>query len=211
MVKTRRFSLDEDFMKYDTDDLVYGYMRCLTTIKPEDGKYKEYLTIKNLQPEKKVIQNICGTTARTINNRINKLIEKGLIQKGLITIDKEEYECYYFPYNYDGVYKILEQDMIRYLVNTRNSQAIRIYLYLLNCSTIKPNYVFTIKEIKKALGYAETTKTADKVIGDVLESFQKEGIIKLSYEWFECTTQNGSINKTERMVLNFIASKREQF
>lgn len=48
MVKTRRFSLDEDFMKYDTDDLVYGYMRCLTTIKSEDGKYKEYLTIKNL-------------------------------------------------------------------------------------------------------------------------------------------------------------------
>ena len=31
----RRFSLEDDFMKYDTDDLVYGFMRSISTAKPE--------------------------------------------------------------------------------------------------------------------------------------------------------------------------------
>ena len=31
----RRFSLEEDFMNYGTDDLLYGFMRGLSTAAPE--------------------------------------------------------------------------------------------------------------------------------------------------------------------------------
>lgn len=213
----RRFSLDEDFMKYDTDDLVYGFMRSISTATPEldgSGKYKEYLTKKRFQEEKKVIAGICGTTAKTISNRLNKLIERGLVEEGTIIVDKQEksyeYECYYFPYDYYGIYKIIEQEMVAYLVNTRNSQAIRIYLYLLNRSAVKEDYVFTIKEIKLALGYSESTKSADKVISDVLESFQREGLIKYENKWFTCVSDRGGETKTERKVLKFIATSKQQ-
>lgn len=42
----RRFSLEEDFMKYDTDDLVYGFMRLISTAKKINGEWKEYLLVK---------------------------------------------------------------------------------------------------------------------------------------------------------------------
>ena len=54
----RRFSLEKDFMNYKVDDILYGFMRSLSTAKPvyENGKpklnenkkqvYKEYLTLK---------------------------------------------------------------------------------------------------------------------------------------------------------------------
>ena len=216
MKNPRRFSLNDDFMKYDTDDLVYGFMRSISTAKPEgEGKYKEYLTIKKFQEEKKTIAGICGTTAKTITNRLNKLIERGLVEEGHVMVKKksgmEEVPCYFFPYDYDGIYKIIEQEMVGYLVSTRNSQAIRIYLYLLNCSSLKNDYVFTIRGIKKALGYSETTKSIDSVINNVLNSFQKEGIISFTKEQFDCVSDRGGETKTIRMVLKFIATNMRQF
>lgn len=204
----RRFSLEDDFMKYDTDDLVYGFMRSISTAKPEgQGKCEEYLTVKRFQEEKKVIAGICGTTAKTITNRVNKLIERGLVESG--TVDGAL--CYYFPYDYNGIYKIISQEMVGYLVSTRNSQAIRIYLYLLNCSTQKDDYVFTIKEIKKALGYSETTKSIDNVINNVLASFQREGVVDFHKEQFDCVSDHGGETKTVRMVLDFVATDIDQF
>lgn len=37
--KKRRFSLDEDFMNFKTDDIFYGFLRSLSTARPiyEDG------------------------------------------------------------------------------------------------------------------------------------------------------------------------------
>ena len=40
---TRRFSLENDFMNYKSDDLLYGFMRNISTSK--DGL--EYLPLKN--------------------------------------------------------------------------------------------------------------------------------------------------------------------
>ena len=216
MKNPRRFSLNEDFMKYDTDDLVYGFMRSISTAEPDGNKkYKEYLTIKKFQEEKKTIAAICGTTTKTITNRLAKLIERGLVEESTISVKKktgtEEVPCYRFPFNYDGIYKIIEQEMVGYLVSTRNSQAIRIYLYLLNCSTLKEDYAFTIKEIKKALGYSETTKSIDTVINNVLNSFQKEGLIRFTKEQFDCVSDSGGETKTTRMILKFIATNTKQF
>lgn len=204
----RRFSIDEDFMSYDTDDLLYGFMRSISTAKPlGNNKYEEYLAIKTFQKEKKVIQNICGTTAKTITNRLNKLIERGLVELGEV----DNIPCYFFPYDYDGTFKLIDKELVSYLVSTRNAQAIRVYLYLLNCSTYKNDYVFTIGEIKKALGYAESTKSCEKVIGYVLESFQKEGVIRVKKEWQPIIDTCGKETHTERMILKFIATKMGEF
>lgn len=225
MTNPRRFSLDDDFMKSSCDDLVYGFMRGISTSReltynekktmPEVERM-EYLTFKKFQEEKKVIQQICGCTPKTINNRINKLIEEGLIEVSVHKVADNngnitEFPCYLFPYNYDGIYKIISQEMVSYLVATRNSQAIRIYLYLLNCSTQRNNYSFTIEEIKLALGYAESTHSIDKIIKMVITSLQKEGVIKYEKEWQNMVNPNGTQTQTERMVLKFIATDINQF
>lgn len=226
---TRVFSLEEDFMNWKTNDLLYAFMRCLSTAKPEveEGKmvktannkvkYREYLPIKTFKKNKKVIAEICGCTTRTIDRQLEKLFECGLLDEGVevITMNGKEYdyECFWFPYDYDGTFKIVDKDVIEYLVHTRNGQAIRIYLYLLNKYQWKKDYVFTIQEIKEALGYSATTKTVDTLIKNVLASFKAEGVIK--YEKFYEEVDIGGLNDckiipVERMKLQYVATKRAE-
>lgn len=219
MTVERRFSLEEDFMNYKTNDLLYSFMRSLSTASPqydENGKYichREYLTKKAFNKEKKVIAGICGCTTRTIANHINKLAEAGLIDEGIEVIKvngvEYEYECYWFPYDKEGNYKLLNKEFLKYLVYTRNTHAIRIYLYLLNKYEWKKNYIFTKKELKEVLGYAESTKSADELIGCVLDSFSREGIIKYEKHYEEADVGTKTV-PVERMKLLFVTKKEDE-
>lgn len=205
----RRFSLEDDFMNYKTDDLLFGFMRCLSMafpIKDQEGRiveWKEYLPISMYQEEKKTAAQLCGCTSRTIENHLNKLIAAGLVKKGTyVASNGQSCECYFFPYDKDTSFKLLSKDMVKWLVYTRNANAIRIYLYLLNRSGLRKDYNFTLEEIRTALGYAPTSKTANEIIGYVLESFKREGLIDYEQKWFS----NGK-NKIKKYVLKYIATR----
>lgn len=215
MKEPRRFSLDEDFMNHNTDDLVYGFMRSISTTeefadpKQPAIKYREYLKIKDLKKEKKILAGICGVSTQQINNKIKKLIETGLVEEENIVVKSNGkeyiYPSYIFPFDYDGTYKIIEKEMVKYLVDTRTAFAIRIYLYLLNKTGVNPHYVFTVRELTtKALGYAESTQSADEIVGHILQSFYREGLIKFHTEWFTIENPRGDQTRTERMVLDKI-------
>ena len=202
---TRRFSLENDFMNYKSDDLLYGFMRNISTSK--DGL--EYLPLKNFQKVKKVIAGLCGYSVRQINNKILKLKEVGLIKETEIGVNTQSY---IFPYDYAGSYKIINKDMLSYLINTRNSNVIRIYLYLLNkYEWKKGEYLFTVGELKRALGYSDFTKTADSMIRDVLTSLKKEGIIKFEKVWCEEVNEQGKPFPVERSLLTFVAKTKGEF
>lgn len=217
---TRLFSLEEDFMNYKTNDLLYGFLRSLSTARPiyEEGKlvkWQEYLPIKTFKQNKKLIAGICGTTTRTIDNHINKLFEVGLLDEGVEIVEKinkdgtvkqYEYECFWFPHNENNKYKIIDKEVVSYLVYTRNAHAIRIYLYLLNKFQWKKGYIFTIQEIKEALGYAESTKSCDALIKDCLASFKAEGLIK--FEIIEMPIEESEYlqAKTYRMRLDYVCN-----
>lgn len=210
----RRFSLEDDFMNYNTNDLLFGYLRVLSTIKPENGHYKEYLLKSTIQKNRKQIKLIIGSNeSKTFNNQFKKLEEKGLIAPGVIKINGEQYDCYYFPYDKNMRYKILEKSMVEYLVNTASRHVIRVYLYLLNKYNFKPDgYIFTIKEIASALGYSDTTKSCNELIRDCLYCLSKQGIINIEEVWQEVINpRDGGMNKTQRLQLNFVASSREDF
>ena len=97
----RRFSLEQDFLNFQTNDLLYGFMRSLSTARPEveDGKvvktangktkYREYLPLKTFRQNKKLIAAICNVTPRTIDNQLNKLFEAGLIDQGIERIESK--------------------------------------------------------------------------------------------------------------------------
>lgn len=213
----RRFSLEDDFMNFKTNDLLFGFMRGLSTARPvENGKWREYLPIKEFKKNKKLIAGICGCTTRTIGNQIDKLFEAGLLDEGIEIVESNgkqyEYPCYWFPYNENNgsKYKILEQDMVKYLVNTRNSQAIRIYLYLLNKYQWKKDYVFTREEIRNALGYSPSTTSCMDLINDCLASFKAEGLIRFTVIDCPVETSDDLRAKTYRMRLDYVCASSSE-
>lgn len=211
---TRLFSLGDDFMNFKIDDLLYGFMRSLSTARPvyEEGKavkWQEYLLKKEFTKSKKVIAGICGCSTRTIDRHLNDLFARGLLEEGFEVIEnnKKEYEypCFWFPHNESNPYKIVEKDLVRYLVDTRNAQCIKVYLYLLNKYEWKEDYTFTLKEIQMALGYSSDCSSARTTVSNILDSFAREGIIKYenTYEYVE---ENGEVHKIPRKVLKFVAT-----
>ena len=54
-------------------------------------------------------------------NKINKLKEKGLLDETEVIVGEKAYPAYIFPYDYSGKYKIIDKEMLNYLVHTRNS------------------------------------------------------------------------------------------
>ena len=211
----RRFSLEDDFMNFKTNDLLYGFMRGLSTARPvvenDQRTWQEYLPIKTFRQNKKLIAGICGVTLKTIDNQLNKLFEAGLLDQGIETVVSANgkpynYDVYWFPYNENGKYKLIDQELVKYLVNTRNSQGIRIYLYLLNKFQWKKDYIFTIQEIKEALGYASTTKSCDELIRDCLASFKAESLIKFTVIEMPVETSKDLRGKTYRIRLDYVCN-----
>lgn len=216
----RKFSLDDDFMNFKTNDLLYGFMRSLSTAEPtgeksEKGKeiYQEYLPIKTFKKQRKLIASICNCSVKTIDNHVKAMIEAGLIEEGVAIgkTDKKDYEydSYRFPASEkEKNFKIVDQELIRYLVNTRNSQAIRIFLYLLNKYQWKKDYIFTRNEIREALGYAPSTVSCYSLINDCLASFKAEGLIDFSVEKMPIEANDSSCRQvyTQRMKLKYVCA-----
>lgn len=81
-----------------------------------------YLTKKNYKKAQNDLVNLCGVTKGTLTRHLKRLIEKGLVKEKTIYIgaDKVEYECYTFPYDFNGKYQIIDNEMLWYVVSTRN-------------------------------------------------------------------------------------------
>ena len=161
----RRFSIEPSFIQSRTNDLIYAFMRSISTINPKPQP-KEYLSLTTLKTNRKLFLNICDLTPRQFTRALNKLIDEGLV-----TFENDNY---YFPFDYDERYKLIDKNMLKYLINTRSIHAIRIYLILLNFYSYKKGYVFTLKEIKTLLGYSENNYDFNKTIQDILISLKRE-------------------------------------
>lgn len=179
----RRFSLEDDFMKTRSDTHLYGFMRCLSTAMPDGEKngkpqWKEYLLKSTFNKSKKVVMDVCGIgTPKTFKRHIDDLIEAGLIEEGKITVKDKDYACYFFPFDYDTNFKLIDKELVKYMVDAGNGMTIRVYIYLLNCSTAKKDWEFTLKEIVEALGYNREYQPLQEVVGNVLDMLQKCGLI----------------------------------
>ena len=107
-------------MNYSIDDLLLGYLQYLATF--DVAKKRLYLWKKIYLKNRKTIGKCLSMTTQKINRHIDKLKENGLLS--------EDSENFYFPYNEAGKYKLVNYEMLSYLVNTRNSNAIKIYCLL---------------------------------------------------------------------------------
>jgi hypothetical protein len=157
---------------------------------------------------------ICGLDSRGIKRHLDKLIEKGLIKEKKIYVGekKVEYECYVFPYDSKDKYQIINNEMLWYVVSTRNKQAVRVYIYLLNKYNWKNDYEFSNQELIEALGYSPNGKNslASSMVSNILESFKREGVIDY-VEYYETRIDNcGRQIPTPKKALRFVASKKSE-
>lgn len=211
---TRRMSLEDDFMNYSSDDLLFGALQYLATYHPEMNLL--YLTKKNITKNKKELYNLCGLNAQSLKRHLEKLEQKGLIKTKMIYMgaNKTEYECYIFPYDKDGKYQIVNNEMLWYIVSTRNQQAVRIYTMLLDWYDWKSHenedFIFTNKDILKKLGYSTDNKLASSMVSNILESFKREGVI--DYEaYYEVKIDNyGKEIPTPKKRLVFVAKSKNE-
>lgn len=179
---TRCISLDEDFMNYKNgSDILYGFMINRATYNVDEEIL--YLTKSKFTRIKPALKMLFGSLGRSfITDNLNKLKKAGFLEEGFTkTAQNPKTPCYIFPNQSYKRYKMVNNDLLLYLVCTRNNLAVRIYTYLLDKYEWKKReqdyYDFTIKELKQACGYAATTKTCDELIKLNLLSLKREGII----------------------------------
>lgn len=208
----RAFSLEESFMNYKVNDLIYGFMRGLSTVRPpvEGQEHREYLIKKNFSKNKKLIANVCDISARRVGQIVDELFDKGLLDEGIEVINGKDVPCYWFP-KVEGKYEIVEQDMVKFLVNTVRSHSIKIYIYLLNKFKWKRQtdeyYIFTLKELSSVLGYAESTRTAEPIIKDVLHIFKLAKLIDYDVIPVEVEHSDFAGSRTFKMRLNNVCER----
>lgn len=215
----RRLSLEEDFMNYSIDDMLFGVMYHLATFHPTERVF--YITKKNFTKNKDLIKKVCGTEAgsmstQTLNNHLKKLKETNLIQERKIKSGNTEYDSYTFSYEYKQKYQIIESEMLWYIVSTRSQQAIKIYIYLLNKYNWKKetndNYIFTQEELLGALGYStnSSNQKANSIVKNILESFAREGVIKYEDFYETIILNTGKVVHSPRKRLTFVASSKKE-
>ena len=213
LVRKRRLSLEDNFMNYGIDDLLFGSMYYLATFHP--GAEKLYLTKKNYAKNRKNFYNLeDGGNAKTLKRHLDKLIEKGLIAEEDIKVNGETYPSYTFPYKYDEKYQLVEAEMLWYVISTRNRQAVKIYIQLLNWYLWKQEtneqFIFTNKDIMKVLGYSPDNKLASSTVSNVLESFAREGVIKYENYYEEHINDEGKSVPTPKKKLLFVAKSKSE-
>lgn len=209
----RRFSLEDNFMNYGVDDLLFGSMYYLATYHPVAKKL--YLTKKNYTKNKKNFYNLeDGGNAKKLKRHLDKLIEKGLVAEEDIKINGENCPSYVFPYNYNERYQLIDLEMLWYVVSTRNRQAVKVYIQLLNWYLWKDNkdeyFVFTNKDIMKVLGYSVDNKLASSAVSNILESFAREGVIKYEDYYEIRIDDNGKQIPTPKKRLIFVAKSKNE-
>lgn len=208
MEQKRRFSLDDNFMKSRENRLLYGFMRCFSTTRPiENGQWEEYLPKSTFVKNKRIIAKLCGVTTGTIDRHVKALIKKGFIEETTVQLNNQDYICYLFPYDYGEIYKLIDKELLKFIVNTGNAFSIQVYLHLLNCSNLKKDYHFTLKELCEAFGYSKDSQIARNIIKDCLISFKNNGIIDYEEVTVEIANNEGKLVKTPNKVLKYIAIK----
>lgn len=199
----RNISLEDAFMNYSVDDLLYAFMSYHATFDPQTQQY--YLTERNWTKYKPLLKSII--TTRNCRNHLNSLISKGII------IHDYEHMRYIFPHNGFKKYQPVNNAMLYYLIITSNINVIKIYIYLLNKwlwknKTNEP-YYFTLKELREAIGYSGSNNPGvDDALHTILFSISKQGIIDATPTYL---TINPNSPPSPVYQLDFVAQNPKEF
>lgn len=193
----RKIPLKEDFMMTKTVSArIYGYLQCKSYLTEDKRRYVLMTdctptTIQRGMLEKNGDMNPQSISLGTIKSGISLFKKSELIVQGEVMIKGSKKKCYYLPEERSH-FQLIELDTLRYLVNTSNSEVIKVYAYLLNKSQNFVNYSFTGKELAIAIGYDYKQKNTKNKIKDIILFLENNGLLVKS-NYYEKVGQNGSL------------------
>ena len=139
-----------------------------------------YYTKNSFIQDIPLIKKLLGVTdKRTINTALKKLLDNGYIF--------EDGEKYYFPTNeeFKGRYFLIDKDLLYNLCVTKSTLTAQIFIYLADRLKFKEmiynesEYLFTLKELRVALGYSPNSQNArvESAIKECLQTLKAEKYI----------------------------------
>lgn len=199
----RNISLEDNFMNYSVDDLLYAFMNYHATYDPNTQEY--YLTERSWTRYRPLLKSIINP--RNARNHLNSLIAKGIV------IHDTERMRYIFPHNGFKKYQQVNNSMLYYLIITSNMNVIKVYIHLLNKwlwkSKTKEPYYFTLKELRETLGYSGSDNAGvDDALHTILFSISKQGIIDATPTYL---TINPNAPPSPVYQLDFVAQNPKEF
>ena len=136
-----------------------------------------YLYVKksDMVSIKKRVAEWTQSTTRTVDNHLNKLIQKEYI---IYDANKKRY----IIKNYLDKYQVLKNETLYFLLSTLRPNIVKVYAYLLNKYKWKQqtneHYYFSINELLNLLGYKNVYNTLErKAMKEVIDALCMLGAI----------------------------------
>lgn len=194
----RTFPTKQEILNTKTiNDLIYGFLQINSLLTEDKRRYciKSEVTsgkiIKYYQENNKQ----CPFSDSTIK-RVLKLFcsdECGLTKEGTVGSKK----VLFLPDLEAGKYVFIKTNTLRYLVNTANSNVIKVYAFLKmkqqqhDDFNYKEPYRFSKAKLLEVIGYNSTNKDNYVMIKDILDCLQNNGLIVFHQEYKQ--TNGGQI------------------
>lgn len=212
--QSRWFPLEDYFLNYHIDDVIYGYLSYSAT-------YNEETKELYLAPPKydKLLQDLARALGME-KRRIKAHMEKILSAK-LITYDKQKSRYLIKNYGHGEKYSIIHCSLLFFLISGLNRNAVKIAVYLLNKYEYYTDqndkyYNFTLRELTTILGYADSSSTRGRVnpmIKKVLKWLCLAGVINIKEGYYNsrpcyyltyCATREDNLKPQSLDELNFL-------
>lgn len=210
---TRDFPVKKEFLgDKKMNDIIYGFLQTNSYLTDNKKRYcwKSEVTAGKIINYFKEQETESPVAERTIRNLLKLFISINLLEEG----ELEGKKVYFLP-DITSDYVVIKTDTLRFLVNTANTNVIKVYAQLKKMWEChikykhKEKYRFSKADILTAIGYKTTTSYSEncKMIEDILQCLQnnelieihKEGIVTSSgqvTEYYELDSVNNDYKKT---------------
>lgn len=173
----RRFSLEEDFMKGNVNDIIYGKLQAISKINDKKQRYS-HSTDFNLKELAAKLQ----VSDRTISRHLKSLEAAGFIVKGKeLNQEGKMKSCFFLPYNVNERYKLIPTTTLEFLLDVAKPKVIKAYLYFLDKyswkAKTKETYVFTNEEVMTGIGLKINDSKNYQQMRNILISLVNHGLI----------------------------------
>lgn len=195
----RIFPIKDDFLgDKRLNDIIYGFLQANSFF---DARQKKRYCWKADTNAAKIYKYFSEqetkspASERTIRTIINLFGACGLLEEGTLNGKK----VYFLKDLEKGKYVYIKTETLRFLVNTASSNVIKVYAFLkakqrqhIDFQYSEP-YRFSKSKLLEVLGYTSQNNGATlKMVGDILDSLQNNGLIRVHKEWVHTGNDNAA-------------------
>ena len=185
---TRDFPMQKEFLgDKKMNDIIYGFLQTNSYLTNNRRRYcwKSEVTAGKIIEYFKSQEAESPIAERTIRNLFKLFTSINLLEEG----EYEGKKVYYLP-DFSSNYVIIKTETLRFLVNTANTNVIKVYAQLKKMWEChkkyqhKEKYRFSKADLLTAIGYKTTTSYSEncKMIEDILECLQNNELIAIHKE-----------------------------